>query len=273
MPAFMYTMVFRYTSGTSTESTGQRSGSWSEKYVQGTYTTQRLNAFKDLCELRAVCLCRGASIIAIRVQQIDPAGPAASFPVNYPAPIAGGLANDRDIPQMALKFRFNGSAVSNVTKYAFPCIPDPQVTGGEYNPTPGYRVLFRNFLSGLSNWQFRGTDLTQTYRDVATITALGVVTVTSDLALAVNDLVNFRRVVTADGDEVGGVYAVDAATTLRQFTLRRWNNGACTGGRVRKHIVIYPNFSNAQDAVPKIGVRKIGRPSDPYRGRRSKRRR
>jgi hypothetical protein len=272
MPAFKFTMVFRYISGTSPVSPGNRAGGWTESVYQSTYTAQRLTAFRELAQARAQLLPEMVGVIGIRVQQVDPSRSAATFPANYPGGGNIGIGA-RDIPQMAVKLTLNGSGVTNVCKMALAAIPDPQVTNGEFVPLQRFGVDFIAYLTMLNNWLFRATDLAQAPRTLLSIGTDGTYTTNADLVLAVDSLVKVKRAVDGNGNLVGGVFKVKTVTTNRIGILDGWTFGSCTGGTITPYVLIYPQISNAQLATPKIGVRKIGRPSDPYRGRRSRRRR
>jgi len=268
MSAFKYTWVFRYTSGASTISPGNRSGGWTESHYQTTFTPQRLQAFKDLAVERALLLPQGAVIIGIRIQQVDPSAAQQGFNVNYPGPPQYA----RDIPQMALKFRLRGTGVTNVRSYAAAAIPDAMVVNGEFNPDPVYKILLQNYLNTLNNWCFRATSLTALASDIATIDATGLIATNQDVLTAVGSALKLKNIKTSTGSLVSGKFKVTVYNNSRSFQVKGWTAGAGTGGTVTPVTYIYPQITGAADSVPKIGTRKIGRPSDPYRGRRSKRR-
>lgn len=270
MAATKFSMVFRYLSGSDTSPVPQDAAGWTESVYETSLSTANRSAFNALCIARARLLPQGTFIIGQRFQQVDPVGSAQTAVVNYP----GGVGENfrADIPQMALLLRLRSSGVNNVRSYHVCAIPDAQVSLGQYRPVDTFRVLMGLFLDQLNGWKFRGADLAQAKAPVLSVTALGVVTFGSDLVLAVNDQLKILNAIDTNGNRVGGIFRVNAATSLRSVTLGNWKGGVTTEGTGQKYIPIYPTIVGARESISRIVTRKVGRPSGGYRGRRSRRR-
>lgn len=272
MPAFKFSFVFNYTSGNpDVVVANRRQGGWTETLYWTSYDSSVQRALGRLAIARAALLPRSASIIGLRVQQVDPSGPATSVPLILP----GGYpltASNADIPQMALLMTVRADPQTNTRRFRLAAIPDDQVTFGEYDPTPNYRALMTAFLRGLSGWRFRGLDLTQPKKPLVTIADDGTYTTSQDIALAVGDRVKVYSTVDHEGFKRDGTFLVTTATSLRVGKLGGWTFGACTLGSMRKLVPIYPVIIADNSSIQRTVVRKIGRPFGGYRGRASKRR-
>jgi hypothetical protein len=271
MPAFKWTMVFNYLSGEGDGTWLNLKGGWTESVYWNTMTATTLNQFKTLCVARAAMLPLRCYISGIRVQQVDPSGSAQTFPVNYPGG-GGGAAYVADIPQMALLLRVRGAGVANVRSMRLAGIPDGQVTAGEYRPTVGFTVVTAAFLAQLSGWLFRGTDLTVTPANIATIDALGTYVLQQDLILSVGQRVKVHGTMDANKDTFGGTFKVGTYTDSKHGVLNNWTFGATVLGTMKPYTIIYPTIIADSTSISRVVPRKIGRPSLGYRGRRSKRR-
>jgi len=270
MAAWKLTMVFRYLSGNVGGGWLNLTGGWTESVYYGNITTATRNSFNTLCQRRAAMLPNFTTIRGQRFQQVDPTGSAQTASVNYPGQAAAEFA--QDIPQMALLLRLRAAGVNNVRSMRLCALPDSQVSRGEWNPNFEMRAATNAFLDELNGWQFRGDDLTLPRVLVKSVTSAGVIEFASDLSLAIGDKVKLTNTIDAYGRPVSGIFNVLNATSLRVVTLGGWKAGACKDGSAKRYSVIYPVIQGALTSISRIVTRKVGRPSEGYRGRRSRRR-
>lgn len=270
MSAFKLTMIMKYLGGDVDGNSVNRVGGFSESVYWLSLDQGVINGFTRLMRARAALLPTFSGVIGYRVQQVDPVGSAQSVRLFIPGPTPSSWASD--IPQMGVMFTCISPGVANVKRQRLAAIPDPQITRGEFVPTPAYKDAFSAYLVQLRGWLFRGADLTNTFKNIKTIDALGNVEMLDDILLLQGDTVTIRKAVDANGKFVSKNFKVQSATDSKHFLLQKWTAGVCTGGRCRKFVPIYPPINFNAPVQPQTIVRKIGRPSNPYVGRRSKRR-
>lgn len=272
MPAYKYSMVFSYVSGGPTGDWSRIPGGWSESFYWDAVLPESSSGLRRLLQARASLLPQYVTMTGLRIQRVDPAGPAALRKLFLPGLNAD--ENAQDIPQVAAFFTVTGVGVSNVCRKRVASVPDICVKRGEWSPPADYRVTMRNFLRELHGWKFRGRDLTAAKRLVATIAADGSYTLLEDMVVAVNTTVSVNGTQNALKEPLSGKFKIDAYTDSKHGKLRNWTFGATTLGTVTPYTPIYPTIISKdldQDLID-IVVRKIGRPSKRYVGRRSKRR-
>ena len=270
MAAFKISMIIKYLGGDVTGTSENRVGGWSEGVYWSTWDDGVRRSFLRLLESRAALLPTFSAVTGYRVQQVDPIGPASSVKLFRPGPNLADWASD--IPQMGLLFSCPGEGVTNVLRHRMAGIPDRQITRGEFVPTPAFVDTFSRYLVQLRGWKFRGADLTKPLLNVSTIDADGNVVMLEDLLVVAGNLVTIRKAIDANKRQVTGTFKVASATDSKHLKLMKWTAGACTGGRARQYMPIYPVIVIPSPTQPSTIVRKIGRPSNPYVGRRSRRR-
>lgn len=273
MPFYKYSFVMRYISGGTSGNWKYRPGGFSESVYWSTFSAQSVLSFGRLATARAALLPTRSAITGFRFQQVDPKGASSTRRVQYFGPTQD--ENKSDIPQMGLLMSIPAAAVTNVRRHRIAALPDSSITFGEYNPTGFIRFAMTAYLRELNGWLMKGIDLTQPQKLIKTISALGAYELNEALALAVGDVVNVRSAINSLGQAISGQFVVDTAPTTTTGTLRKWVGGACTLGKMRKVVNIYPAMVTTglnQDDFDVI-TRKIGRPGQRYVGRQSKRRR
>lgn len=270
MAAFKISIIMKYLGGNVDGLSENRTGGFSEGVYWDTWDEGVRTAFLRLLNARAALLPTFSAVTGYRVQQVDPIGPASSVKLFRPGPSIAGW--ESDIPQMGVLFSCPGQGVNNVLRHRMAAIPDPQMTRGEFKPTPAYERTFSSYLTQLRGWKFRGADLTKPLLNVKEIDALGNVTMLDDLLLVAGLYVTVRKTVDQNGRHVTKTFKVESATDSKHFKLQRWTAGACVGGRARQYLPIYPAIVIPSPTQPRAIARKIGRPSDSYVGRRSRRR-
>lgn len=249
-------------------------GGWSETFWTDLDGDALLARLAVLAGRRALLLGASASITGYRIQQytiarnILIAGGSSAGGLRLP----GFSAAVTDMPQVALEYKCSAAGKNNSSRKTLRGIIDSQIVGGEYQPTTVYRGAVTRFFTELTSgvWSFPGRDLSNPSMRILGITNLGVITVDGVVGIALGDYVRLLRVRDNTGFPVEGSFEVTAAT-LTTITVRDWK-GATVGasGRLRKDNVVMCTISAASPT--RSVVRKIGRPTEGYRGRRSKRR-
>lgn len=270
--AFKYSMIFVYQSNiTADNPTPQRIGGFSESYYADANDTPTYTKFLTLIQKRLGMCPRGMSVNKVRVQQVDPAGPASLTKVSYSAPDTW-LS---DVPQMALKVPiFLDTAKGQVIRI-FRGIPDVMVTAGEYTPTTPFVAAVKAFTDQLKadGWKLRRRDKSKPFYAINSISAGGVV-VMIDPTVAVGQGTNvqvYRTIRAGSGRRYGYFAKVGAFTDTTHFTLASPKVVESTFGKLRVAETVYHAFNQFQTAEYTVVVKKIGRPSREYSGRASKR--
>jgi hypothetical protein len=145
--------------------------------------------------------------------------------------------------------------------------------GGEYKPTPAFTTSLENFFDKLTKgngWSFLGRILTNDTGRVETV-AGGVLT--TDLNLGTAKYVRFLRVYNTNGDPVTGSFRITGVGGPPiSYSLAGLPTGTVVSdsGLCREDAIALFSFNSI--TFKRAVVRKIGRPSESYRGRASRRR-
>lgn len=186
-----------------------------------------------------------------------------------------GQAGDADSPGLALLIRMNHDTIPASVRLRTAGIPDGWVVGGEVGPAAdllaigGYiGALARSFGSIL-------IDPLQAPVVIRSITGNGVITGVLPISgLAVNTIVKVAGSLDACRRRRGGVYVItEIGNPAGTIKINGWQWGPTTGGKVRRHVRGFYQFSATGSDWLKNIVRKVGAPFDQFRGRRSSRRR
>lgn len=254
-----------------------RIAGWSESYyTEAGFGQTTLDNFRELCRLRARVLPTGAAVIGQRFQQVLPVGASQSLGNRYP----GRAGDPADIPQMAVNFKIVATNFINTKSVILRGVPDGQVEEGEFAPTTSYRQALLDFFGQLSLFQFRSLDKTDGLVGIISITPntvapLDRATVYTDApyALTVGNRVKILRTLDASKRQVGGVFTMHEGIDATHFSINGWTLGPTVGGKARRNATIWCTYSvpdNLYGGV--VTTKKVGLPSNRYRGRASKRR-
>jgi len=249
-------------------------GGWTESFwAQGGViaTAQKL---VNLQTGRARLLPASASIVGLRISnytltgnKLFPLGSSISR-VRYP----GNSSYPTDVPQMALGISAKANGATNSAHFTMRCIPDSQVVGGEYQPSPAFKNSLLLYQADLeqSGWSFLGRDLTKPVQRVLSITA-GVVVLDAANGAVVGDYIRFLKVKDSQGFAVTGAYRVTAFAAPATYTIVGLDAGVVVlnSGLCRVDAIKLFEMDDVQPT--RAQVRKIGRPSESYRGRASRR--
>jgi len=281
--AVKVTMVFQVTTQPVNPSQAvAHSGGWTESlWTPGnSYVSQPdLNA---LIGARRPLLPAGAAIVGVRQglytiagNKLLPQG-TSGYKVNAP----GSTGYTVNLPQDSLELSGTSQTSINSNRFRIGCLPDEMVAQGEYNPTPGFSLLlqnYRNLLSnGLNAWSFIGRVLSNfTARVVSIVPGVGgaaTLTLSSNIGITPGqDYIRLKRVYDNLGRPVKGTYLVSASPSLGVYTLVGFplqTVNVPSGTAIKDELGI---FRYAAVNVSRAVVKKIGRPSQSYRGRQSRR--
>jgi hypothetical protein len=261
-------MLFDYQSNKAGTVPGARTGGWTESwYRTGTFSDDTRTKFLALCLVRARMLSTGARIVGQRYQQVDPIGASSTGANVFPG--ASGLL--ADVPQASLLFRVQSTGQPNHKNWIARGIPDARIVEGEYVPATQFTIAIESFFNTLVDFNFRAQDLAAATAGIFSIASNGDFVLTENFTFPANNIVQVMRTMTDEGNFVSGTFLTthDSPTT---GNIVGWNRGACTGGRFRQRVIIYPQCSSEVPSAFRVIVRKVGRPFVGYRGKASRRR-
>jgi hypothetical protein len=255
-------------------------GGWTESLMWGTDVPVDVknalqtgaNGNPALLDARADLLASSASIVGYKLYQ-GGAGKGQSFAIGRP----GNKQYNTDIPQMGLQMKSGGIATTSTRRWTLRGIPDLMVQNGEFVPTSTYDILLSNYMQALKNFGFNGLDPTQS-KKVAVFKvddAGNVTTKDGTNPFANNTIVRVSRVVSdLDGSFLSrtDLTQLPDAGTGAQFKLKGWDLGSGKGGTAYFSKQAFFAFDFGTMAANRIVTRRVGRPFEQYRGRRSKRR-
>lgn len=219
-----------------------------------------------LLPTRAGLLPASGAIIGVRLYK-GGAGRGQSYAMSFP-----GFWTIADVPQMALLCKTGPVDFAVTRRFVLRGIPDNFVHSGEFCATRNFATGVAEYFKALSNFSFLANDPDAPKIPVFSISATGLVTaVGATQPFFVNQLVTINRTLDAHGDLRSFSGHVASIGPLgNQFTLANWNIGATTGGTAATKGTKLFDMSDAVSAVSRVVVRKVGRPFEQYRGRRSK---
>lgn len=289
MALLRVTMLFQVTTNPDDPSSAaSHSGGWSESMWQNNGTPLLPAVYKKLCQTRATLLPKQATIVGIRQGIYNLVGnkllPQGTSGAKFLTP--GNTAYTTDLPQCSLEVSGLGAGVPNSNRFRLGCLPDEQITNGEYQPTVGYKGLVTTYLRNLSPfgnpamggpWWFVGRNTFPPSVRVASLVPLGGVTLDAtlvtlaDTTAGVGDYIRFHRVYDDSNNPVKGTYLVKAVPAVNTYTLTgipqqkvSKPSGLCRKDELTPVAYLEVNVSRAV-------VKKIGRPFQQYRGRASNR--
>jgi len=246
-----------------------RTGGFSESWYLDHWplTSADYANFDSLCSRRAALLPIGGTIVGRRYQRVDPVGPSNTDSRAFPG--ASGLLCD--MPQMTLYCRGRTAAALNIRPIYIRSIPDARIFRGEYLPSTDYDASLNSYFAQARNFCMRGLDFTPSEYNIKAIDADGVGTlVATGAALAIDDLVTVRYVVSTSGALRGGSYRLLAFSSgAGTFALQGWEHGEGVRGTMQFREYNLPFITSVD--ISRIVTKKVGRPFDLFSGRQSNR--
>jgi len=261
-------MLISYTSNISNATTGARVAGFSEQLYRSP-SNDTVQKFEQLCQLRSFLLPQGSRIVGQRYQIVDPVGGSSTGSRVFLA----GTTLKPDVPQMALLLRLKARFRANFRPYYFRALPDVRSVEGEYAPSNAFTTALNNYLARLQadTWRFKAVDLDADQAEVASVSSTGVVTTQTPFDPSASSFVKIMGARQPTGKRVSGIFPVGTITSSTVFNIVGWNYGDTLLGKVRQHIVIYPEIEQLTNPTPRVVVKKVGRPFGGYSGRRSNR--
>lgn len=269
MSRFKCTMFIKLTTNLQEPNAAEhRTGGWSESFYTPDCTVaeakDKLLDSAGLCTRRADLLPQGAVIYGQRWTDMQT---GASFSQNIQFPGSSSLTND--VPQLSLRYNMTALNGLNKRQITLRGVPDSLIVGGEYQPTTRYQNAITAFNYCLYlRFVFRGKDKAQASKQIVDVTADGLVTLAVVAGYNVGDLIKIDTRRTADNKKVSGLgFVKTTGPAATQFTIQNWTFGACSNGSAKRDEIAYFQIDNTAWGTPLACVRKVGRPTDQYRGR------
>jgi len=222
---------------------------------------------------RRALLPRQAKIIGSRKQNFNlvngaliPGG-AASTGSDFP----GNSSYSTDLPQVSLQTVLSNPAYVNTSRQMLRCIPDDQMSFGEFQPSSAFLRLLNTYLGSLrsTNFYFPGRDLDQ---PKARVLAIAGAAVTVDAVPAGTVADSFVRLLFVKSDTglplIGRFRVANVAGNIITLTVAPGGTVTKANGFLRRDVLGF--FYIVTSGYTRARVKKIGRPSEGYRGRRSK---
>ena len=229
---------------------------------------------RDWANKRAPMLTRTCRIVGARVQTFTRVGNLLVAGGTSAVGLSkqGNPATDPDLPQVSLSLKAQAFGAPNTRRFVLRGMPDEVMKQGEFQPDSNFLracTEYRNFLAA-SSWAFPGRDLSKpTVNIVSIITS--VLKLTDATLFNVGDYVRLLKVKDLTGKSITGVYRVSVKAG-NDLTLENFDGTVVTKnvGKARvDYTAVYP-IGTVE--LGRASVKKIGRPFEQYRGRRSKRR-
>jgi len=249
------------------------SGGWSESHWDSSSSVP-LAAITALAQRRAQILSPLASVIGYRTEvftissnKLLPGG-TSSGRFQYPGTGGSGL----NVPQDALQISLPAVAATNVSRSSLRGMADDVIDQGEYTPTVAFANAMQAFLNELfnSNWGFIGRVKSNPVARVQKITDLGVVTLSANIGGAANtDYLRLNRVYDNQGFPVKGSFLITNIAG-NVYTLAGYTGQVVDAPSGTARIDAVNWFGYGHGSVSRAVSRKVGRPFEQYRGRRSK---
>lgn len=250
-------------------------GGWSESYWQSGVINSADPKIFDIVSARAGMLPTTAAITGFRIgnytllgNRIVPGGASTGALRRV-----GNVLWRCDIPSNGLGLVATSLGGPNSSRTIARALPDQFCAGGEYNPDGDYINAVQAFIDRLTNapWYFVGRDLSQPIRTVVSINTSVLQTGDANV-FNVGDYVRMHKVYQTSKLPLKGAFRVlSIDVTGKLYTLQIdpsiivSNSGFC-----RKDLLA--TFKIDAVVPSRVRQRKVGRPSEGYRGRASRRR-
>jgi hypothetical protein len=248
-------------------------GGWSES-MWWDYNNAPTVTGPAWAQKRATLLPRTCRIVGMRLQQFTlvdgqfVAGATSALGIG----VSGNSYWDPDLPQVSLSLKASSAGAGNVRRFNLRGVPDAQMSGGEYQPATTYKTLMTQFLDLMTSqgWSFPGKNLANASLPIIGIDA-GVLKVLNAAGLQAGNWLRFLKVRDITGKLISGRWQI-LSIAGNSITLAGFDPTIAVGhvGKVRKEEYSLKVITDIQ--IGRAAVKKIGRPSEGYRGRRSKRR-
>lgn len=257
-------------------------GGWSESVWTGGFVYVPRADLDALMTARRPLLPKQAHIVGLRqgIYQISenrllPLG-TNGFKVNLP----GSASTNLNLPQDSLELSGTSQSSINTNRFRLGALPDEMVERGEYSPTTVYTYYVQQYCAllalGVNAWSFLGRVLSNpSARVMAIVPGLAssaVITLSAPLILVPGtSYLRLNRVYDSVNEPVKGTFLVTAFTAPSSYTVTGFSGQTVNApsGTARLDQISLFKYGTVQPS--RAVVKKIGRPSQSYRGRQSKR--
>lgn len=265
--ALKYTIQFNWLS----------SRGWTETFYTTASTAIADPAVTDFVKVmaakRAACLSNKATILSCRVS--DPAAPALvrGVEVNVTGTAGNGFVSTdgTDVVNLAALVNFF-SATGVRRSYLMRGLTDADVVGGELTCAFTGRPAYNRWWDWVSKNTAVRDVVNGPFKDVATVSGLGLITTAVALGAAANNVVLVKSRTAGNGPKVRASGVVQSAPGALTVQLKRWTRGDCVGGQACLTTVEYRAFTSFSLVQPPlVRTRQTGHPFGLLRGRQSAR--
>lgn len=231
---------------------------------------------QGLLPSRAALLPSSASIVGYKLYQ-GGAGRGQSASVSYPGP--GGQATD--VPNIALLMKSISGTTGATRRWWVHAIPDQFVVDGAFVPNGTYLTALARYVQTLGLFQFFSLPASPANSPIVNLTQIpavppatantALVNVQNAAAFAANMAVTLSGMLDTNGNRRTFSRTILSVNVgANQVVVPNWTEGNMTGGTMRQEGTVASTFDPANTGVVRIGTRKVGRPFDVYRGRKSR---
>jgi hypothetical protein len=273
--SFRYDMLFQLTTQPAQASKAiSHTAGWSESHWRQNLLDASDQTLTRMLNARAAMLPKQASMVGLRIGQFTIAGnrvlPGQTSIRKFLKP--GQALYSCDVPQMALELGASTSGV-NSSKFSVRGVPDNQVVQGEYAPTDAWGDRLQEYMNTLeaNGWQMIGRVLTNATQKIESISVTGNCVTYDVPAFGNGAQIRILRCKDLDGFPISGVFQVSDLVG-RAFNLSNWPAGVAVKNSGSVRVDAVDNFTIIAVEPSRIVVRKVGRPFEQYRGKRSKKR-
>ena len=273
MPTRM-TAIFSLTTQPVNRATANpHTGGWSESWWTLLAGVNLDAQFRLLLSARARMLPASAQIVGSRRADFTIAGnrllpgPAQSKEQYYP----GNSQFVTDLPQASLQIKGSAATGPNRNSWYLRGIPDDMIVGGEFSPTRAFTTSVGNFTDFLAtgSWGFVGRDLNQPRVRVLSLAGGILQTDGAIPGVAMGSFIRLSRVYDTQNDPIIGTFAVtNVAGTLYTVLGLTGRTVLVPSGTCRNDVLVYSAYAAVN--YNRAGTRRVGRPLEGYRGRRSR---
>lgn len=218
---------------------------------------------------RAAILAGNCEVTSARLYQ-GGGGRGLVFPLGNPGAL-GPLNQAND----AILFETGSADVQKQRQAWIHFPPDGEITNGEFRPTQFYQLGCAQWLALLASSGSWYAQVQSSLTSVVSITTGGLVTFAAVNPFAVGNRVKFTRVyIPAEKRKIGGTFTVLTIGPLaNQCTIAAWPQKEGAGGKAFIPTTTLRSLGSGEGLrIVRAGTKRVGRPTDLYRGRKSTKR-
>lgn len=223
-----------------------------------------------MLQSRAFLLPPSASIQGYRFHVVGSSGRAQLRQVVFPGAYAG---TTQDLPTVAALCTGFNSSLGKTRRWTIRGLPDEICVNGELVPWLAATPEWTRYRDAMAVFAFRVAEATSLTATNVIVDATGLANLAGASPFAIGQFVQLRGARGPSNNAIsynGTIVGVGPANT--QITLNNWANQIGTtaaGGTFTAKIDGYATFDAGTIELVKAVTRKVGRPFDLFRGRRS----